>query len=163
VLTISTAETLSRTPHAAQVADQAETWAAAKDGDLYLAREKKEGRLEDEDVDLALDRRLPFSAECCGLFSCHGIEPKFTRTGFEVKAKINQDRGGLQWPFGGRADCAFFAVMDGHGKGGEKISEYCMRQLPKLLQASPVLHTDPAKALKRAFLDVDAQVGSRLE
>ena len=141
-----------------QVEEKAKTLGIVKYGDLYLAREKKEGRLEDQDVNLALDTKLPFGAENCGLFSCHGIEPKFTRTGFEVKGKINQDRGGMQWPFGGRSDCAFFAVTDGHGRNGEKISEHCMRHLPKLLQASPFLHSDPGKALKKAFLDVDAQV-----
>mmetsp|Transcript_12717 Transcript_12717/g.15218 ORF Transcript_12717/g.15218 Transcript_12717/m.15218 type:complete len:329 (+) Transcript_12717:2-988(+) len=97
----------------------------------------------------------PFDSSLCGTYSCHGIEQKFSRTGVQVKAKINQDRGGIQYPFGGRKDMAFFCVMDGHGRGGEKISEYCMANLPKLVSNHPALTTNPCLALKESVVDVD--------
>ena len=128
----------------------------SEDGDLYMAKEMVNGR--GAAVNLADDGELPFEHTECGAFSCHGIEPKFSRQGFQVKAKINQDRGGVQYPFGGRRDMAFFCVMDGHGRGGEKISEYCMTHLPKYVLAHKELVGSPGKALRAAFLQVDADL-----
>eukprot|EP00966_Prymnesium_polylepis_P027768 641852-Prymnesium_polylepis.1 len=48
-----------------------------------------------------------------GTFSCHGVEPG-NRQG-ETHAKINQDRGGVTYPYGPNQDCALFCVFDGHG------------------------------------------------
>jgi len=142
-----------------EIEDEEGQGAQEEDGALYMAREMNPNR---QAVTLANEKGLPFEHRNCGTYSCHGIEPKLTRTGFQVKAKINQDRGGIQFPFGGRPDMAFFCVMDGHGRGGEKISEYCMLQLPRLLLAHPSLARNPGKALKECFVDVDNELRAKL-
>ena len=185
----------------------------------YLAKEMTNAK--GGAVHVVNDPDMPFDTYQCGIYSCHGIEPKFTRNGFQVygkrapllcpssccwccwvglrlmmcgltldarlppeslnrgllkvnsdsspcplgktatalskqvKSKINQDRGGIVYPFGGRRDMAFFCVMDGHGRGGERISEYCMTHLPKLIVAHGELATNPGKALQEAFVEVD--------
>ena len=134
----------------------------AADGDLYMSRELV-GKGGVGKAGLASDTSLPFSASKCGTYSCHGIEPKFTRQGFSIKAKINQDRGGIQYPFGGRKDMAFICVMDGHGRGGERISEYCMQNLPSLLLEHPAfLDADYGKALRESVLQVDKNLRVKL-
>lgn len=84
------------------------------------------------------------------------MEPKFNfKSGVTVDAKINQDRGGIQYPFANRDDVAFFCVMDGHGRGGEKVSEFCMQNLPRELEQHPELFTDTGKAFVQSFNTVD--------
>ena len=50
------------------------------------------------------------------------------------------------------------AVLDGHGTQGQRVSEYCVVQLAAQLQASQHLPTDPAKALRSCFRQIDKQV-----
>lgn len=88
--------------------------------------------------------------------SCHGIEPVLSRVGgITRKAKINQDRGAFEYPFAGRKNAAWFCVMDGHGRSGEKISEFAINKLPELLTQHPCLFTDPGRALEESFLKTD--------
>jgi serine/threonine protein phosphatase PrpC len=126
-----------------------------EDGELYLAKEMDNKLTIVNTAADGPDEEIPFNSSLCGTYSCHGIEQKFSRAGVQVKAKINQDRGGIQHPFGGRKDMAFFCVMDGHGRGGEKISEYCISNLPKLLAQHPSLLSNPGLALKESVVDVD--------
>jgi len=63
----------------------------------------------------------------------------------QAKPKVNQDRGGVQCPFGGRGDAAFFCVMDGHGPRGEVISDFCMRTLAAALNRHPDLSRNTEK------------------
>jgi serine/threonine protein phosphatase PrpC len=129
-------------------------------GHNYLCRERAEGDASDEEVDLSQDPNLPYPAAFCAGYSCHGVEPKFSKAGFEVGSKVNQDRGCVVYPFCGRDDMAFFCAMDGHGTGGEKISEYAIQKLPGLLAAAlegkGVQNIE--RALKKAFLDCDAGI-----
>ena len=61
---------------------------------------------------------------------------------------------------------AFFCVMDGHGRGGELISEFCMTNLPPILLAHPGLsdpvNPDYPNALKDSVLKVDGDLRKKL-
>ena len=50
-------------------------------------------------------------------------------------AKINQDRGGIAHPYGDSDRQALFAVYDGHGQGGELVSQYALVEVQRLLEA----------------------------
>jgi hypothetical protein len=73
------------------------------------------------------ERKLPFPRDIVGTFSCHGIEPmyddEYAREEDDdehdkptTAAKINQDRGGVAFPYGNCARTALFAVYDGEFK-----------------------------------------------
>ena len=71
------------------------------------------------------EEKLPFPRDIVGTFSCHGIEPLYDDDHiFEEEdggdqimhttaAKINQDRGGIAFPYGNCPRTALFAVYDG--------------------------------------------------
>ena len=97
-----------------------------------------------------------FDTANIGTCTRHGIAP-LGRYG--VKAKINQDRGLVCWPFNGSTAQALFCVFDGHGRAGEKISELCMTSLPGLLDAEPTaLTADPAAQLSKQVVQLDAML-----
>jgi hypothetical protein len=73
------------------------------------------------------ERKLPFPRDIVGTFSCHGIEPVYDDEYVKededdghdkptTAAKINQDRGGVAFPYGNCARTALFAVYDGEFK-----------------------------------------------
>ncbi len=106
---------------------------------------------------------LPFREGLVGTYSCHGIEPSYLDSRPFV-AKINQDRGVCVYPFAGHEQMALFAVFDGHGEQGDKVSEFCMYELPKALEAHPSLDNgngDITRAFKDTFLGVDERLGRR--
>lgn len=73
------------------------------------------------------ERKLPFPRDIVGTYSCHGIEPIYDEEIYgwfadkaennpdkpTTAAKINQDRGGVAFPYGNCAKTALFAVYDG--------------------------------------------------
>ncbi len=82
------------------------------------------------------ERTLPFPRDIVGTFSCHGVEPIYDDVFFleeeededsewapqaanrdpetpTTAAKINQDRGGVAFPYGNCSRTALFAVYDG--------------------------------------------------
>ena len=87
------------------------------------------------------ERKLPFPRDIVGTFSCHGVEPIYAEEDAyrfddgdddaeedsdepwvgttsnpekpSMAAKINQDRGGVAFPYGNCAKTALFAVYDG--------------------------------------------------
>jgi hypothetical protein len=79
------------------------------------------------------DKSLPFPRDIVGTFSCHGVEPIYddndsddgdedsitgNKSGsiqkkLTMAAKINQDRGGVAFPYGNSRTTALFAVYDG--------------------------------------------------
>ena len=94
----------------------------------------------------------PFELEHIGTATLHGVMPGPKGT----KAKINQDRGVICWPFCGSYNEALLCVFDGHGSRGEKASEFCMKQLPELLEAEhEALLAEPSECLVRCFLKLD--------
>lgn len=81
---------------------------------------KRHTRHQNED-----ETKLPFPRDIVGTFSCHGIEPLYEddhtfeeedgsdETKHTTVAKINQDRGGVAFPYGNCPRTALFAVYDG--------------------------------------------------
>lgn len=103
---------------------------------------------------------LPFREGQVGTFSCHGIEPSYLDTRPFV-AKINQDRGICVYPFAGHERMALFAVFDGHGEQGDKVSEFCMYEIPRALEAHSSLKggdDNMIHTLKESFLTVDSRL-----
>ena len=47
----------------------------------------------------------------------------------------------------------------GHGKQGEKASQFVIENLPKFLSDQPEFQDKPAEALKKAFVLVDEALG----
>jgi hypothetical protein len=52
----------------------------------------------------------------------------------QTTAKINQDRGGITYPFANSSTTALFSVYDGHGDGGELVSQYALGEVARLLE-----------------------------
>jgi len=98
-------------------------------------------------------------ADVLGNATRHGVSPGPRGTTF---AKVNQDRGVAHWPFNSSSNEALFCVFDGHGVGGEKVAEQCMRSLPYgLLQEGLRLRADPAATIVRAVLQMDTEILKR--
>ena len=88
----------------------------------------------------------PFDDTVIGLLTRHGIAP--ARGALGSKAKINQARGVVCWPFNGSHNQALLCVFDGHGLSGERIAEYCAHEIPMRLEADrAALSIDPVKCL----------------
>jgi len=97
---------------------------------------------------------LPYDKKKIGVCTQHGIAP--ARTAGGSKPKINQDRGIVCWPFNGTHDQALFCVFDGHGMGGERMSEWCTQQITQRLEADrDTLKTDPNKCISNAVIAMD--------
>ena len=62
----------------------------------------------------------------CGCKTIGGVEPV---PGGSV-AKINQDRGLAIYPWNEEERTGLFGVYDGHGRVGEKVSEFVIQNLP---------------------------------
>lgn len=116
------------------------------------------------------DVQLPFPRNVVGTYSCHGIEPvydsdelQFSNEGeytLTAIAKINQDRGGIAFPYANSPKTAVFAVYDGHGEGGEFVSQFALHEIPKRLEQ----HEELKKGnIEQAFKDVFISVNADLE
>jgi len=88
----------------------------------------------------------------CGVKTLHGVEPV---PGGSI-AKINQDRGMAIFPFL-EQDQGLFGVYDGHGKIGERVSDFVLQNLPGALERrTNLLEADPGTVLADAYIEVDA-------
>lgn len=93
----------------------------------------------------------------CGCKTVGGVEPV---PGGSV-AKINQDRGLAIYPWNSDAKAGLFGVYDGHGRVGEKVSEFVIQNLPQqLLLRRETLDKDPGQALSEAYLKVDDELAA---
>lgn len=108
-----------------------------------------------QDLERAISKlsllKLPFQPTAVGSYSYPGIDGR---------AKINQDRGSVVYPFAGNPQQALFAVFDGHGERGEKVSEFAMQTLQDTLAKHPGLEGDEAAAFDAAFTTADKQLAS---
>ena len=146
----------------------------------------------------------PFPRDVVGMYSCHGVEPLYDDSdsdsdsdfgsdgsdgdegdegdegdgllppGGATAAKINQDRGGVAYPYGGRPRTALFAAYDGHGDGGELVAQYALHEVERRLEAHPAFGSGGGEggsggccgggglgtALRDTLLAVDGDLGS---
>ena len=98
------------------------------------------------------DESLPFPSKIVGTYSCYGIEPVYELDDFHLgyngiapspTAKINQDRGGVTFPYANCAGSALFAAYDGHGVGGELVSQFALHEIPNRLNPPDPRVEDP--------------------
>jgi len=99
---------------------------------------------------------LPFPLKTVGTFSCHGVEPG-NRQG-ETHAKINQDRGGMNYPYGPNSDYALFMVFDGHGANGDKVSQFVVTNVSEKVEEHLKAGASEEVALTKSFLETDAKL-----
>jgi len=79
-------------------------------------------------------------------------------------AKINQDRGVAIYPFTDLENCGMFGVYDGHGRAGEKVSEFVLQHLPAVLAAQgEALWSDVGGTLKDAYVQVDSDLANEMD
>ena len=125
------------------------------------------------------DHKLPFHPDVVGTYSCHGVEPVYSsldnnddeddhddgrnnNNNYHIPAmvpvtvaKINQDRGGVVCPYRNHPRTALFAVYDGHGHGGELVSQFALYEIQRRLEKHPLFDSDIERAMKETFLAVD--------
>lgn len=119
---------------------------------------------------------LPFPRDIVGTYSCHGMEPIYEEDfdlyseeliddGNAVSiAKINQDRGGIAFPFASCKKTALFGAYDGHGEGGELVAQYCLHQIPLRLERHEAFKRGDYKtAFTDVFLEVDDDLDRQVE
>mmetsp|Transcript_43384 Transcript_43384/g.48830 ORF Transcript_43384/g.48830 Transcript_43384/m.48830 type:complete len:531 (+) Transcript_43384:149-1741(+) len=112
------------------------------------------------------DDDLPFPRDVVGTYSCHGVEPIYddgsvfqpSEDKLTMAAKTNQDRGGVAFPYGNSSRTALFAVYDGHGQGGELVSQYSLHEIQRLLEKHPDFSRNTENAFKETFLKVDSSL-----
>ena len=54
------------------------------------------------------------------------------------------------WPYNNSFNQALLCIFDGHGRNGEKVSEYCTTTVPEVRPASHHAHTRAARRYTRA-------------
>ena len=72
-----------------------------------------------------------------------------------ISAKINQDRGGITYPYANSDRTALFAVYDGHGQGGELVSQFALHEIQRRLEKHALFQTNLEMAMRETFLTVD--------
>lgn len=114
------------------------------------------------------DGSLPFPRHVVGTYSCHGIEPVYTESDsggypngqtLTAIAKINQDRGGVT-VYSDYSRTALFGAYDGHGEGGELVSQYALHEIPKRLEQHESFQNGD---YDNAFTDVFVSVNKDLD
>lgn len=80
--------------------------------------------------------------------------------GDNTVAKINQDRGGVAFPYGNCPRTALFAAYDGHGDGGEHVAQYALHEVQRRLEIHPKFSSDIAQAFRDTFIEVDQDLSS---
>lgn len=96
----------------------------------------------------------------CGAKTVGGMEPVPGGS----TAKTNQDRGLAIYPWRKDASSGLFGVYDGHGRVGEKVSEFVIQNLPQaLLARSELLDKDPGQAMSEAYIEVDTNLASSVD
>ena len=82
-------------------------------------------------------------------------------------AKINQDRGLAIFPWQADPKVGLFGVYDGHGRLGEKVSEFVIQNLPGALKMNlgdaPIGEKDPGNALSEAYIRVDTDLRDHVD
>ena len=134
------------------------------------------------------EAKLPFPRDIVGTYSCHGVEPLYDSDyededyvdkqntddssedevegaakptpGDTTVAKINQDRGGVAFPYGNCPRTALFTAYDGHGDGGEYVAQYALHEVQRRLEHHPSFDKDIEKAMRETFVQVDEDLST---
>lgn len=103
--------------------------------------------------------RSPFPEDVVGFHSNHGCRPGNTPDTYQVKT--NQDRAAVTFipaeeSLQGIGHQMVFQAYDGHGPGGEHVSEFAARKLLDVLRDDDAkLQRDPVDALRCGLMRVD--------
>lgn len=117
----------------------------------YQSRELQSGRGSSSQ---SVRKSAVFDTMSIGTCTRHGIAP--LPGGRGAKAKINQDRGVVCWPFNHKTSEALLCIFDGHGRSGEMVSEYCMNTIPKVLEEDPKsMYADTAAYMAKQIVKAD--------
>ena len=100
----------------------------------YSARDQSSGRTSSRRNSRG---SAPFDRSRIGVHTKHGLRPGPRG---QSAAKINQDRGVVCWPYNNSFNQALLCIFDGHGRNGEKVSEYCTTTVPEA-RPRPAAHT----------------------
>jgi len=158
----------------------AQEWVDQKMEKAKDEREKR-GSSSNFAIEEEEDELERFPASVVGSASSHGADCKdviISSQGFEsyadpnekpvevVLAKVNQDSAAYVWPLNEDEDAGFFCVLDGHGYGGEGVSQYASKRLCEIMFTGENGRTqawkeDPAKSLVMAFLEVDKDLATK--
>ena len=126
----------------------------------FQARELLSTRDNRNDYSHRRRSSAPFDRARIGTHTRHGIAPQ--RNAPMGKAKINQDRGLVVWPFNGSYNQALMCIFDGHGSMGEKVSEWCMQKIPGLIEDErDLLASSPKQCLEKCIKEMDQKLRVR--
>jgi len=67
------------------------------------------------------------------------------------------------YPWREDSKSGLFGVYDGHGRIGEKVSEFVLQHLPNSLKAKACLDSDPGQALSEAYIEVDTNLAKEID
>jgi len=113
----------------------------------------KNGKMQMNHDPYPADYDPPFPTAIVGTFSNHGIEPDFENS---VIVKANQDRGSVDFPFAGNQRQALFCCLDGHGRDGDKVSQFTMESIHDIMETNASkLALNPKQAFIDAFEETD--------
>ncbi|KAJ1540218.1 hypothetical protein HK096_011285, partial [Nowakowskiella sp. JEL0078] len=83
----------------------------------------------------------------------YGVSSNIGRRSYQQDDYVIRDN------FFGLPDCYLFAVFDGHGSEGAKVSGFAKKMLPELLlQVKDIFVRDPVIALKNVFAALNAKL-----
>ena len=105
----------------------------------YSARDQSSGRVSSRRNSRG---SAPFDRSRIGVHTKHGLRPGPRG---QSAAKINQDRGVVCWPYNNSFNQALLCIFDGHGRNGEKVSEYCTTTVPEVTAAPHAALPNPER------------------
>jgi len=124
---------------------------------VYQSKELQSGRASSSMSKRKSAKSAVFDTASIGTCTRHGIAP--LPGSRQAKAKINQDRGVVCWPFNHSTEQALFCIFDGHGRQGERVSEFCMQTIPGLLESDrKALAAEPAAYIAKQVVEMDTQL-----
>lgn len=126
-----------------------------------------------KEIGVRQERVPPFPPMILGTFSCHGIEPahqdddQMEEDGQtdgdgnneyedDIVEKTNQDRGCVVHPFNHSYNESLFMVLDGHGEQGDRVAEFCMRNIVIQVEKNLAICDSISDALVNSFVMANA-------
>lgn len=125
------------------------------DSEYEVEQEEEEDDSDDSDYDQSSHNKHAVD-DAAPNDNTHTTNDPTSPTKHAVSAKINQDRGGIAYPYGNSPKTALFAVYDGHGQGGELVSQYALHEVQARLEKHAHFTTNLSQALRETFTAVDA-------